>query len=98
MKMETISTQVIEIEFARCVQWTRGKLDCVPWSKYEIGRETVSVIAMAGLVEDTVDYVVRAGSGMAIGEGSTAAEAICAAQYDLMNSARRLEQRRAISG
>lgn len=98
MSIDKKLCQTVIIEYAHCILWTQGQLDCAPWSKYELRQETVNLLAQPGLIDDLLDYTVSTPYGMMIADGDSENEAINNAQYYFMHQSREYTRQHAASG
>lgn len=89
-------TQLISIQYARCIKWTQGQLDAAPWSAYQTASAGVSLIIAPSLLDECIDYSI-VHDGQVIGEGESENKAIADAQWFLMNESRQEAKAHAIA-
>ncbi len=80
-------SQLIPIEYAHCIRWTQGQLDCAPYSRYEM-RAVCATLTQHRMLLETTEYLVTF-DGAIIGDGESENEAVDQARYWLMRDSRR---------
>lgn len=88
--------QGISLEYAHCVKWTQGQLDCAPYSRYEIRSVLATLTQHPSLLDEVTNYLVTF-DGQIIGDGDSENDAIAQAQYWLMDESRRDAMTRSIA-
>lgn len=91
-----MNSQLIPIEYAHCIKWTQGQLDCAPYSRYELRSVCATLRQYRGLLDEPTEYLVTF-DGVVIGDGDSDNEAIAQARYWLMNESRKKAMTRAVA-